>query len=259
MKKKILFPVLMISQIALAQVGISTTNPQGAFHVDGGKDNSNSNVPSLSEQSNDFIVTSTGNAGIGTTTPSVKLEINSDGTNGAIKIVDGTQGANKVLMSDANGVGTWNTLNSSKATIQGVFPATAQTINSNGAGVRGTGVKISLTKGKWIINAGLTIESQIASQRIWLHAYLSSSQNARATAGFELLGPAGANSTYAGVIFPRIDVTGDGKFSLLAGSQIINVTSDNVDVWVVIENRATNTWAYNTGSFENYFYAIPIN
>jgi hypothetical protein len=47
-----------------------------------------------------------GNVGIGTTSPSAKLEINSS-TSGAIKIVDGTQGAGKVLTSDANGVATW--------------------------------------------------------------------------------------------------------------------------------------------------------
>ena len=50
-----------------------------------------------------------GNVGIGTTTPTTKLEINNGATAGAIKIVDGTQGDGKVLTSDANGVGTWKT------------------------------------------------------------------------------------------------------------------------------------------------------
>jgi hypothetical protein len=43
-----------------------------------------------------------GNVGIGTTTPSAKLEVN-----GTVKITDGTQGANKVLTSDANGMASW--------------------------------------------------------------------------------------------------------------------------------------------------------
>jgi len=42
------------------------------------------------------------NVGIGTSTPSEKLEIN-----GSIKIVDGNQGTGKVLTSDANGKATW--------------------------------------------------------------------------------------------------------------------------------------------------------
>ncbi len=44
------------------------------------------------------------NVGIGTSTPSEKLEVN-----GTIKITDGTQGAGKVLTSDANGKGSWQT------------------------------------------------------------------------------------------------------------------------------------------------------
>jgi hypothetical protein len=43
-----------------------------------------------------------GNVGIGTATPSAKLEVN-----GTLKITDGTQGANKVLTSDANGLASW--------------------------------------------------------------------------------------------------------------------------------------------------------
>ena len=43
-----------------------------------------------------------GNVGIGTTSPGAKLEVN-----GSVRIVDGTQGANNVLTSDANGLASW--------------------------------------------------------------------------------------------------------------------------------------------------------
>ncbi len=49
-----------------------------------------------------------GNVGVGTVAPSTTVDIFKT-TSGAIKIVDGTQGAGKVLTSDANGVGTWQT------------------------------------------------------------------------------------------------------------------------------------------------------
>ena len=49
-----------------------------------------------------LIVRNNGNVGIGTTVPSEKLHVV-----GNIRIVDGNQGANRVLTSDANGVASW--------------------------------------------------------------------------------------------------------------------------------------------------------
>ncbi|CAM2885487.1 hypothetical protein DRF59_08065 [Chryseobacterium flavum] len=109
MKKIIILSGILFSNLVFSQVGINTPNPQGSFHVDGAKDNVSTGVPTIVQQSNDFTVLSNGNVGVGTVTPSNKLDIRST-TNGALKIVDGTQGNAKVLTSDANGVATWKDL-----------------------------------------------------------------------------------------------------------------------------------------------------
>lgn len=79
--KKVFFITIGFTTILNAQVGISTSNPQGIFHVDAGKDNNLSGAPTAVQQLNDFVVTSAGNVGIGTTAPGAKVEINSGTAN----------------------------------------------------------------------------------------------------------------------------------------------------------------------------------
>ena len=90
------------------KVGVNTTLPATTLHVDGNKDNT-SITPSAAQQANDVVVTQSGNVGVGTIAPSTKLHVTS-GTQGAVRLVDGTQGADKVLTSDANGVATWQSM-----------------------------------------------------------------------------------------------------------------------------------------------------
>ncbi|PIF44961.1 hypothetical protein CLU96_1960 [Chryseobacterium sp. 52] len=67
--------LFMCSFIPKDQVGIGTNTPSGSFHVDGNKDNAVS--PTAAQTANDFIVTATGSAGLGTITldPSAKFQI----------------------------------------------------------------------------------------------------------------------------------------------------------------------------------------
>ncbi|WP_048506465.1 hypothetical protein [Chryseobacterium angstadtii] len=97
--------VFTLSFHAFAQIGINTSNPQTYFHIDAGKDNPTSGAPSATQQANDFSVTNTGNVGIGTITPSEKLDI---GT-GNIRVRDintnvGIGGTDRVVVADATGV-----------------------------------------------------------------------------------------------------------------------------------------------------------
>jgi hypothetical protein len=65
-----------------------------------------------------------GNVGIGNITPSAKLDVV-----GTIKITDGSQGANKVLTSDADGLASWQTL---------TIPSSGWSLTGNSGTVPGT-------------------------------------------------------------------------------------------------------------------------
>ncbi|MGH1519772.1 hypothetical protein [Chryseobacterium sp. JK1] len=112
MKRKLLLTVsVVISGFTFAQFGLYTSNPQGTFHIDGGKDNPKTGAPSVVQQSNDFtVMVNNGvgqgsiSVGIGTTVPSERLDI----ANGNLKIRDINnlvgQGSDKLLVADATGV-----------------------------------------------------------------------------------------------------------------------------------------------------------
>ncbi|WP_394674158.1 hypothetical protein [uncultured Chryseobacterium sp.] len=136
MKKKLLTLAVAIPVTAFSQVGINTTNPQGTFHIDGGKNNPSTGMPSAIQQSDDVTVTASGFVGLGTVSPAVKLDINNGTSNGAVKIADGTQGSGKVLTSDANGIATWQSIPAWAVTGNSGTDATA--INALGTKFIGT-------------------------------------------------------------------------------------------------------------------------
>jgi len=107
MRKKIisLLGVVLTSGIAYAQVGINTNNPQATFHIDAAKDNPLTGIPSAVQQANDFVITGNANVGIGTTSPTEKLDVASG--NARIRNINsniGTGGTDRVVVADANGV-----------------------------------------------------------------------------------------------------------------------------------------------------------
>ena len=201
-----------------------------------------------------------GNIGIGTTNPTTRLEVNNGTTSGAIKIVDGTQGNGKVLMSDANGVGTWQTPASIRPTILGVFPTSDILVQSDGgAAPKYSEVYIDLSPGRWIVNSGTTIYVGVANTRYIEHLYLSSSQTSVTQVGFTHLGPAGNNVTVADVISSGSDVNDSNLTqNFVAGSTVINVTVPT-RIYLLLQNKGTNYWSFPTRAWENYLYAIPVN
>lgn len=112
-----IFSVISFSFAAFsyAQVGINTTNPLGIFHIDGNKDNTT--IPTTTEQANDFIVSSTGSTGIGTTTINSSAKLQIDAANQGVLITrvalqNPTDGI--TILSPAKGLIVYNTNNSAQ-------------------------------------------------------------------------------------------------------------------------------------------------
>lgn len=110
------------STIYFAQVGVNTENPQTAFHIDGAKDNPATGAPTAAQQLNDVAITSSGNLGVGTTTPTNKVEINSGTANtSGLKFTNLTPstpiGVGQTIGIDANG-NVITMANATAATVQ---------------------------------------------------------------------------------------------------------------------------------------------
>lgn len=162
--------MLGMTLTAHAQVGVNTTNPRGIFNVDGAKNNTTTTVPATiaTESKDDVVVTTDGNVGIGTSNPSLKLEIQTGGTSttpiAGVKLVDGTQQAGRVLTSDANGVGTWQALSIGNktsiitwsgsqaiSTTDFSLEDVPYTINSDEIGLTATNSKLNFPAGKYMV------------------------------------------------------------------------------------------------------------
>ncbi len=103
-----------------------------------------------------FLVQPDGDVGIGTATPNTKLHIDNGTTNGAIQIEDGTEGYGKILVSDQNGVGTWQqgsgTTDVSGTTV--AYPSTGNVWNWTCPRT------ITLNRGYWAIAVRCRVEHQ---------------------------------------------------------------------------------------------------
>ncbi len=144
MKKNIFFlctvcAILFFNEIQ-AQVGIQTENPLAVFHVDPKR---NTNSAGTIGASDDVVITSTGNVGIGTIAPVSKLDIR-----GTFRLRDGNQSLNKVLVSDASGNAQWSDrpkldvleVNNINTLLSGKTFTTTSSY---------TGISITLPKGVW--------------------------------------------------------------------------------------------------------------
>ncbi len=120
-----------------------------------------------------LAVLGTGNVGIGTQSPSAKLEVN-----GQVKITGGAPGAGKVLTSDANGLATWEVPasgsglgNGSAAGNTPYWNGTSWVVNSSNIYNNGGNVAIGNTTAQHQLSVGAaTTDAQLVGLRVYNNA-----------------------------------------------------------------------------------------
>ncbi len=206
-----------------------------------------------------------GNIGIGTTTPATRLEVNNGTTNGAIKIVDGTQGEGKILTSDVNGVGTWQD-NRTKTIIGQNANAGYDLPFEVFSEYRYTGASITLPPGKWLVMITQLAKIEgTTTANDWLFIRTTFSDENLTT-----VGQAGVRSADIGTapVLMSFTVNGQSWFNAYSGSVLINNTSGgNKTYRYIAGDTVTNSpppAGVNLNNFggnwaENSITAIAIN
>ncbi len=223
----------------------------GAVHL------TTNNTPKLT-------VINNGNVGIGTPSPTEKLDIA-----GKIKITDGTEGIGKVLVSDAVGVASWVTTNSIKSAVAGVFFGAGANI---GAGTV-VGVSspssycnayIDLPPGRWMVFGTYLINNSTtpltSGQSVWVRCVFSLSNVASLPTSDVISG---------GLISGTL--TGPNEFGIANGQTIIQNpnpiggATKRYYVWSAVQKYGTTTTAFFVNGLgssfwgENQLTAIPMN
>lgn len=105
-KHVFIFAIISSLLVSFSQVGINISSPTGVLHIDPGK-NSPATV------TDDMVVNTAGNIGLGTLAPTAKMHIVVPSGNVALRMIDGSQTADRILMSDTNGNASWGVIKGS--------------------------------------------------------------------------------------------------------------------------------------------------
>ncbi|MFP3591398.1 hypothetical protein [Chryseobacterium sp. SIMBA_038] len=282
MRKIIISALIILSNgVTFAQVGISTNNPSAALDIVSKGNTSATKALEVNNSSAKELMTvlNNGNVGIGETAPSATLQITNTSST-AVRIVDGTQGAGKVLTSDASGNTTW--ISPALKAIAGSFPTSTVSFTSYGAGNPPnislyTGATIILPAGKWLVSFGSLASLgqndriNMSDAQLWCTAYLTdSTTNSTATSDYissytGLRGSGGSigrgmNRTMVIGSIAVNNATGANKTYYLWANQEFETAPSGTNLINVNASGTAGYWIniFGSGNWERYFYAIPI-
>lgn len=250
---KIVFAIAFILIFGLyplfAQIGINTENVGSGLvlHIDPAHNNATSGVPTPTQSAEDIVISQTGNVGMGTTNPQVKLHIVTGGTattpNPQLKIVDGGQLSSRVLVSDDQGTGYWTDY--APGSVLGTLDPSGINIALPAVGIYlNTRSKVSLPPGRWVIMFTFVIgcnnvSGVVPGARLWVRSTIGddSTLNAPKTQGT-------ASSDIEGVwMFDGIVWV--GRIGTLVGKCIVNNTSGLTKDYYYLVGDITNYQGYS--------------
>lgn len=284
MIKKLSIVVFLSSKIMFfAQVGINTSTPSASLDI---VSKGNTNITKALEINNSaakemVTVLNNGNVGIGETFPTTLLHVKST-VNPAMRIVDGTEGAGKILTSDTNGNTSWQTL--AVSAIPGTWGATVKNFTSYGTGIPAnmslyTNHTITLPPGKWMVHFGdmASLGDNAPNKNIntsdaelWCTGYLTDSATS-STVTIDYIASYGGQRGSGGSIGRGMNRTfvngavaidnsssGNKTYYLWANQELETYNSSTTQISLnggTIAGYWVSVFGFN---WERYFYAIPI-